>query len=337
VSVRRLFVLASAVAAVAIAAAACRSEETPRPQFSDREFWDLTSRLSEPEGEFKHSENLVSNEDFFVHTLRVLEPRRGVYIGVGPEQNFSYIARLQPDLAFIVDIRVRNRNLHLMYKALFESSSNRVEFASRLFSRQLPSDVDTPASVHELFTALAATKSSSALRDDTTRIVRDRLLATHALPLSSDDLASIDATLAAFYEDGPAIHYGRSLPPTAAGPSYETLMTAKDIWGEPRSYLASDDAFAVVKDLHSRNLIVPVVGDFAGDAAIRRIGEFVRGRGQVVSLFYASNVERYLTNQQMVAYCGNLAGLPHDDDTRFVGGKRTLALAEKLQQCPRRR
>ena len=72
---------------------------------------------------------------------QVARPSGGVYIGVGPEQNFSYIARLRPAMAFIIDIRRENLNLHLFYKALFEVSSDRADFVSRLFSRPRPTGI----------------------------------------------------------------------------------------------------------------------------------------------------------------------------------------------------
>ena len=101
-------------------AVACGAGSRSAPaQLSDEEFWNLSTRLSEPPGAFRHSENLVSNEELFPHTIRLLRARGGVYIGVGPEQNFSYIARIRPSMAFIIDIRQENRNLHLLYKALF--------------------------------------------------------------------------------------------------------------------------------------------------------------------------------------------------------------------------
>ena len=65
-----------------------------------------------------------------------------MYVGVGPEQNFTYIAALKPTMAFIVDIRRGNFDLHLIYKALFELSADRAEFVSRLFSRPRPDGPD---------------------------------------------------------------------------------------------------------------------------------------------------------------------------------------------------
>ena len=57
-------------------------------------------------------------------------------MGVGPEQNFTYIVATKPSMAFIVDVRRGNLDLQLMYKALFELSADRAEFVSRLFSQE---------------------------------------------------------------------------------------------------------------------------------------------------------------------------------------------------------
>src|SRR5690606_6325472 len=123
----RTAVPAAVVSFVILATFGCdRARDAER--LSDAEFWTLQNTLSEPPRAFPLSENLVSNEREFAETVRSLRPRGGVYIGVGPEQNFSYIAALQPAMAFIVDIRRENRSLHLLYKALFELSSDRVDF-----------------------------------------------------------------------------------------------------------------------------------------------------------------------------------------------------------------
>ena len=130
-------------------------------QLTDEEFWRLSSSLSEPDGIFR-SDNLLSNELNFQYVipelLAVAQPGR-VYMGVGPEQNFSYIAALKPSMAFIVDIRHGNMDVHLLYKALFELSANRVEFVSKLFSLKQPSGLSPRASASELFTAYAQQES----------------------------------------------------------------------------------------------------------------------------------------------------------------------------------
>jgi hypothetical protein len=330
--------LAMALTSPALVHLACAPrvpDGTLPAQLSDEAFWRLSAELSEPPGVFTHSDNLVSNEPFLVHNVRQLRPRGGVYIGVGPEQNFSYIARIEPAMAFVVDIRQENRDLHLMYKALFESSADRAEFVSRLFSRERPAGLGSRASANELFEALAGAKPSETLRDATARDVRHRLLDVHGWPLAPDDLAAIDYALNAFYQDGPDIQYGRSRPESEPSPSYRTLMTARDVRGLQRSYLATEDAFAAVKDLHARNLIVPVVGDFGGPNALTRVGDYIRRQGSHVAAFYASNVEVYLSNRQVVSFCTSLERLPWDSRTWFIGSRGLQPLEAKLKTCPR--
>src|SRR5262249_21706836 len=112
----------------------------PAPsELSDKQFWNLSRDSSEEDGFFR-SDNLLSNETTFQYIIPDLlkAAKQGrVYMGVGPEQNFTYMAALKPSMAFIIDIRHGNLDVHLLYKALFELSKDRSEFVSRLFSRKL--------------------------------------------------------------------------------------------------------------------------------------------------------------------------------------------------------
>src|SRR3954447_6439572 len=114
---------------------------TPRPitaaaevplQLSDEEFWKLITDFSESGGYFR-SDNFVSNEttfQFVIPELKNTIKPGGVYMGVGPDQNFTYIVNLEPKISFILDIRRQNMLQHLMYKALLEMSVDRAEFVS---------------------------------------------------------------------------------------------------------------------------------------------------------------------------------------------------------------
>ena len=117
-----------------------RTPDTLPAQYTDAEFWKLVTDFSERGGAFPY-ENFVSNERNYQIVLpdvtRRIQPG-GVYLGVAPEQNFTYIAAIQPKVAFVFDIRRQNLIELLMYKALFEMSPDRIEFASRLFSRKVP-------------------------------------------------------------------------------------------------------------------------------------------------------------------------------------------------------
>lgn len=312
------------------------SRSTLPERLGNAEFWQLSTGMSEPSGTFAHSDNLVSNEIHFVHMARMLGPGRGVYVGVGPEQNFSYIARLRPPMAFVVDIREENRSLHLMYKALFEVSADRVDFLFRLFSRERPAGIAPGVPVADLFARLEAATSRHRLYEATARTIRDHLLGRRSLPLSARDLEWVDHALRAFYSDGPGIHYGRELTTDSPRPSYRALMTAVDVTGAYRSYLANEADFAFVKDLHQRNLIVPVVGDFAGTQALRRVGDYVREHRAVVRAFYGSNVEVYLNRQGIAAFCNNLASLPWSSQSWFISSTRMQPMTSKLQACPGR-
>ena len=76
----------------------------------DSSFAVLVERLSEPGGYFD-TDNLISNETSYLHVIGELEElgvSGGAYIGVGPDQNFSYIAHVRPRIAFIIDIRRDN-------------------------------------------------------------------------------------------------------------------------------------------------------------------------------------------------------------------------------------
>ena len=127
---------------------------------TDSEFWSLSERISEPDGFFRSnsgsSDNLLSNEDGLSAVAAALGTRvkpSGIYLGVGPEQNFTYIAATRPRLAFITDIRRGNLHLHLLYKALFEISNTRADFVARLFSRKRPAGLTSTSTAPELMNA----------------------------------------------------------------------------------------------------------------------------------------------------------------------------------------
>jgi hypothetical protein len=134
-----------------------------------------------------------------------------VYLGVGPEQNFTYIAALRPGLAVIFDIRRQNMIEHLLYKSLFELSADRAEFVSKLFCRSRPAGVDSTSSITTLMQAYAPALADSLLWVRTRDQVKARL-ARHGFTLSNDNLASLDYVYKAFCDAGVALDYssGRS-------------------------------------------------------------------------------------------------------------------------------
>ena len=296
---------------------------------SSTAFWALSAELSEPNGYFQ-SDNLVSNEIQFQHVIPELvksaRPGR-VYLGVGPEQNFSYIVALRPAMVFIVDVRRGNLQLHLMYKALFELSADRAEFVSRLFSKKRPDGLTAGSTAQDIFTAYEKVETNEALYKANLTAIDDHLVKTRGLQLTDEDLKGIEYVYYQFFWYGPSIQYwstGGSGRGGRTAPTFADLMMADDGAGHARSFLASEEGFAFLKELEAKNLLVPVVGDFGGAKALRGVASYARDRGAVVVAFYLSNVEQYLGRSGTWGqFCANVATMPLDDSSRFIRSVRT--------------
>src|SRR5262245_27161861 len=176
---RRHFLLAALLVIIQIAAyAPARAADTLPTQLSDQDFWKISAEFSEPDGTFR-SDNLLSNESYFQYVLaplRDLAKTGQVYMGVGPEQNFTYIAALKPKMVFIVDIRRGNLDLQLMYKALFEMSNDRAEFISRLFSKKRPAGLGPQSTVQEIFEAIASAPASEEIYAENLKAIQAPLV-----------------------------------------------------------------------------------------------------------------------------------------------------------------
>ena len=307
--------LRAVVLAVCVAAAVWAVRiETP-PLSAQTSFAQLVEELSEPGGYFD-TDNLISNEKSYLHVIPLLEQggvRGGVYIGVGPDQNFSYIAHIQPAIAFIVDIRRDNLLLHLLFKALFEESRNRAEYLSLLTGRPVPNDVEKwgDASVAQIASYLDRTPPSARSALD------ERLhdaIQRFGVSVSAKELASIDRFHATFMDAGLSLRFqsfGRT--PQGYNPTYRELLMETDRKGRQLSYLASEDEFQFVRSLQERDGVIPVVGDFAGTHALAAIGRWMAEHQAYLSAFYVSNVEDYLFRDGNIGpYVENLKQLPYN-------------------------
>jgi hypothetical protein len=349
---QRRIILVGAIVVLAVVAAVRFTPTPPRPianlpkQISDETFWQMIEDFSEPGGFFR-SDNFVSNErefQFVISELKRNRPPGGVYLGVGPDQNFTYIVALEPAIAFIVDIRRQNMIQHLMYKALLELSDDRADFLSRLFSRPRQS-LPAEASPDELFTAYAEVAPDRELFDDNLDRIVELLTKRHGFKLTDDDLKSLEYVYTAFFEGGPDLTYSFSAGQGATGassrfrngfgfgrsmPSYAELMVATDQEGHNRSYLANAENFKLLQDLERRNVLIPIVGDFAGSKALRAVGDYLRQHDATVTAFYTSNVEQYLFQQHddWSRFYSNIETLPIDSDSTFI---RSVASNRRFQ------
>src|SRR5262245_16591353 len=214
----RLRTLTALLAVFVVATfAATRGLATPADipaRLTDQEFWKLTEDLSEPDGTFR-SDNVLSNEMVFSRLVPDFVAKvkpGGVYLGVGPEQNFTYLVAMKSRLAFITDIRRENLHLHLMYKALFEMSKDRAEFISRLFNRPRPDGLSKSSTVAELMTAFwAVPTADEAAYATNLQAIQTHLTKTHKFPMTQVDLDGVARVYRAFHWYGPAMNYSASL------------------------------------------------------------------------------------------------------------------------------
>lgn len=289
----------------------------------DDAFGPLVARLSETPGDFP-SENYVTNEASLLDVASALRaPKlhgRG-YVGVGPEQSYTYLALLEPRVAYIVDIRRGNLLEHLVFRGCFEAGQTRAGFLTALLARRpaLPDDGDAGpgagfAALDVAFRAAAPEASLRAAGIARTKALLDRLGVVRA---PGDD-KTITRLHEAFAKHGLAIAYTM----LNSGRKYPTLgetLSARDLDGQPASFLASEASYARVRRLVLENRVVPVVGDFGGQHALRAVADDMRARGVPLGVFYTSNVEQYLFEQKSYgAFVESVRAMPRDDDSLMV-------------------
>jgi hypothetical protein len=422
----RAVTLSAAVVAAVFTLTGARAARDQRDRLPDRiadsTFWRIVTTFSEASGYFS-SENFVSNETEWQYVIPAALDRVGkasAYLGVGPEQNFTYIASFHPRIAFICDIRRQNMMEHLMYKALIEMSSDRADFLSKLWSRRRPEGLDSASEGATIAAAYAREKPDSLFLNLTLGAIFDRLVNQHKFALNSEDSATVRAVYSVFFRDGPDVSYSSSsrlargplmplgslrgptvsanggvimmpgatgmisfntgtgtttyrittdstgqvrvmrdsagmsvpdtnfkfqpgssvnfAPPFSFGGGYATfgsLMAEDDGAGVNRGWLGSEAAFQWLRDFERRNLLIPVVGDFAGPKALRSIGRYLRENDAHVSAFYTSNVEQYLfQNAVNGEFYENVATLPTEANSMFIRSFPNLVRGGMMPRRP---
>jgi hypothetical protein len=322
----------SSPAATAPAAANARA-------LTSAEFPRLIEQLSEPGGYFD-SDNLISNEASYLHVLgrmRRIGVTGGAYIGVGPDQSFSYIAQLRPRIAFMIDIRRDNLLHHFLFKSLFALSRNRLEYLCLFFGKPVPENLRQwdQRSIQQLIEYIDKTPPKRELFEAARAAVQAKVK-SFGLPLTAAELETIARIHAAFFAEGLDIRFtSRNRPPRSYYPTYRDLMLEKDLTGKQGNYLVSEDDFQFLKTMEERNLIVPVVGNLAGEHALSAIGRVIAERGERVSALYTSNVEFYLMREGgFDRFAENVKRLPRDERSviirSYFSGAYGLSLPQAL-------
>jgi len=304
------------------AARSKQPQQQPPDSLSAAEFSRLVREVSEDGGYF-FSDNLISNETPYltvVDKLRQLGAAGGAYIGVGPEQNFTYIAKLRPKIAFIVDIRRQAMIQHLMFKAIFHLSPNRLQFLSRWLSKPLMKDAPSPDDpiniVLAYFTKTGGDEQTYAAN---LAAICKSMQEDFQFQLSPRDQASLEYVYKSFRESGLDAAFTLNGRSDGEFPTLSEVILQPDQNGKLGNFLASREDYDFVRGLHLKNLIIPVVGDFGGKKALTWIGDYLRKSGLTVTAFYTSNVEQYLFDDgSFAAFANNVRKLPITERSLFI-------------------
>ena len=291
---------------------------------ADQEFERLSLELSEEPGYFD-TDNLISNEISYQQVLpRLKEVTRAgqVYLGVGPDQNFTYIVQVRPATAIIIDLRRDNLLQHLYFKQVIEASKDRWQYLSLLFGKESPQDFrpDPSADVNRLvqhfrnlpsdqdFFEQNFLKAWSSIRKRFPRLTRE------------EDRDFFHAIAAAFVKENLKLRFrSHGRRPRPQYPTYEQLMTQTDSSGEMRNYLNSENDFQFLRKMQLENRIVPVIGDLAGQKAMTDVGKYLKKQGSMVAAFYVSNVEFYLFGDgRFPLFLENVKNLPVDANSVLI-------------------
>ena len=306
------------------------------------EFSRMVRDFSE-EGGYFQADNFTSNETSYLHVvdkLKELGVSGGAYIGVGPEQNFTYIAKIHPRIAFMVDIRRQAILEHLLYKAIFHLSHDRAEFLSLLFSKPLSKNrAETSGSVEDLLKYIFESPVSPKVYSENLTTIQKTIEEDFQIPLSADDQESLRRSYYIFWRLNLRIAYGPGFPNLA------DLIMETDLHGKLGNFLASEMDFQFVRELQEQNRVIPVVGDISGHKAVATVADYLRKNGYTVSAFYTSNVEEYLYGDDLFGgFAENLAKLPIDQHSviirsvkgylgphpAYLAGERMMSLLEKI-------
>lgn len=316
---------AALIFTVVLALSSLTAFDSSKDSISAAEFSRIVTSFSEEEGYFL-SDNLVSNEDGYlsvVKKMRDLHISGGAYIGVGPEQNFTYIAKVRPSIAFLIDIRRQAIIQHLMYKALFHLSRNRAEFLSRLLGRPLTGKnaPGADAGVGRLMEYFASAPVDIPYRISNLVAIERAIQTEFHFPLSKNDRTCLADMSKSFASEGVDItfQFRYSRRGGWGMPSLRELIEMEGPDGKPGNFLANAEDYQFLRDLNERNRIIPVVGDFAGTKALKSIAGYLRDHEYKLSVFYTSNVEMYLfQNGVFEDFVKNVNAIPVTPESIFI-------------------
>ncbi|HEX2732994.1 MAG TPA: hypothetical protein VHM70_15400 [Polyangiaceae bacterium] len=266
--------------------------------------------MSEADGAF-FADSSLSNEDAYLDAVPWFEQRAddaGVYIGVGPEQNLSFIAALRPKLAFVIDIRRDNLLLHLLFREMFIEADNAGQWLALLLGRSTPPGFGLPAPCSELAAIRRLRKDPEVHHALVTHTLS--MMQREAVPLRPADESRLGSILQEFFERDLRARF-HSVNSRHTFATLQELLCNDEPDEKRQSFLASSELFGFLTRFEREARLIPVTGDFAGQHTFATLAQELEQQQLRVSALYASNVEEYLLlDGKWQAWRANVAALP---------------------------
>lgn len=256
--------------------------------------------------------NLVSNELGFQNVIPYFQQNievHGIYIGVGPDQNFTYISSTRPAFAFIIDIRKENQLLHYLFKACFELASSSQEYLSLLFSKPLVNRLSSLRDIVYNFSKIEGDRNIF----DKNWILLSQIIQKYREGVSKIEMEKIHSIYNNYFEYHLMLRT-RDDAESWQGwpyPTYKDYLLTTDPFGHCWNFLNDESSFLWLKNMQIKNRIVPIIGDLTGKKALKAIADFAVQRGKKISTVYVSNSEKYIFNNHLFnQYMINITHLP---------------------------
>src|SRR4030095_10775235 len=197
----------------------------------------------------------------------------------------------------------------------------RAQYLSLLLSKPVPKEksLGPDASTNDILQVFSQAPSDERAYASNLAAIRKAIKEDFQVQLSEADQTSLSYVYKNFHDDGLEIAY--RMEGTRGGwfPTLKELIVQPDQHGKLGNFLASKEDYEFVRDLHRRNLIIPVVGDFAGKKALAAIGDYLRKNSITVSAFYTSNGEQYLfQNGVFGGFAENVRSIQITDKSFFI-------------------
>lgn len=183
----------------------------------------------------------------------------GAYLRVGPCRNLTYVGAFRPRIALIVDPRMDNLLEHLVFKLLMAQAETPLRFLGLLFGRHVPAEPPAGLPPESLVAAL------------------------EAAPVVEDLQQRIDHLYGEFCR--------RQLDITNVNESTHANLDQTSV---NRHFLTASDRYEYVRELHTTDRIIPLLGNMTSDPSIDEVNGILSNVGEALATVYVSNIEEHI-------------------------------------------